>query len=568
MIYVTSIIVTPKKHELNVGDKYDLKAEVCPSNATCKSVHWRSLDPDIAYVSATSGRVHARKEGTTYIYADAVDGSGVYGYMRVKVNQPVTEITVTSEKNTINVGETITLNANISPSNATNQNIKWESSETSIATVNGGTGVVTGVSGGTTTISAIAQDGSGVVGTYTVSVTHITSLKELRVNSIDGGNVPIRRQPTENSAIEVYIANHTIVDLIEAEPQNTKWYNICWHNPSGSDVTGWCSGEYLDERITFVRSISDVNYTVRSGPGKNYAILGKVSYGTRVQLIEQNVDGKNWNKIMYNNITGYIVSDEQLEIIPGWVPLVSYKVADTLTPNQIDNIISNINNSSNISESKKDGVVAIARVLLENHYEPTFVAGILANIEREGNIGEFEISNYVSHPDQKPDYLAYMDEYYSYTNFYLNNYSGKNITEVNLLEVYDILNDLKTKSNNTWEINGSRVGFGLGCIQWTFGRTHTLVEKYLSFNGQKSDITRSQAIQAEAEMVVYDLNISEHNDVIDYWRNQFDNQFDLPNVAYWAGYVLCTHFVVPKDTKNQSMQRASLAQTIYLDMIV
>lgn len=89
MIYVTSITVTPRKQELNVGDKYDLKAEVCPSNATCKSVHWRSLDSDIAYVSATSGRIHARKEGTTYIYADAVDGSGVYGYMRIKVNSVV-----------------------------------------------------------------------------------------------------------------------------------------------------------------------------------------------------------------------------------------------------------------------------------------------------------------------------------------------------------------------------------------------------------------------------------------------------------------------------------------------
>lgn len=567
MIYVTSIIVTPKKHELNVGDKYDLKAEVCPSNATCKSVHWRSLDPDIAYVSATSGRIHARKEGTTYIYADAVDGSGVYGYMRVKVNQPATDITITPSSAIVRMGETVTLNARVDSSDTTDESIEWKSENENIATVDD-SGIVTGVSVGTTTITAsYTKYGSNAVESCAVTV-FSNSLKELRVNTMDGNNLSIISTSSNSDTVAGYIANHTIVYLLEEEPQNAKLYNICGQTVDGFYVTGWCSGEYLDERITFVRSISDVNYTVRSGPGKNYAILGKVSYGTRVQLIEQNVDGKNWNKIMYNNITGYIVSDEQLEIIPGWVPLVSYKVADTLTPNQIDNIISNINNSSNISESKKDGVVAIARVLLENHYEPTFVAGILANIEREGNIGEFEISNYVSHPDQKPDYLAYMDEYYSYTNFYLNNYSGKNITAVNLLEVYDILNDLKTKSNNTWEINGSRVGFGLGCIQWTFGRTHTLVEKYLSFNGQKSDITRSQAIQAEAEMVVYDLNTSEHNDVIDYWRNQFDNQFDLPNVAYWAGYVLCTHFVVPKDTKNQSMQRASLAQTIYLDMIV
>ena len=68
-----------------------------------------------------------------------------------------TDITLNTDYSTIDVGESVTLNATILPSNATNKNITWTSSNTSIARVSGG--VVTGVKAGVATITATASGG-------------------------------------------------------------------------------------------------------------------------------------------------------------------------------------------------------------------------------------------------------------------------------------------------------------------------------------------------------------------------------------------------------------------------
>lgn len=67
----------------------------------------------------------------------------------------------------IDVGKTVTLTPTISPENATNQNVTWETSNENIATVNNG--VVTGVAEGTATITVKTVDGN-FTDTCTVTV--------------------------------------------------------------------------------------------------------------------------------------------------------------------------------------------------------------------------------------------------------------------------------------------------------------------------------------------------------------------------------------------------------------
>lgn len=72
---------------------------------------------------------------------------------------PVTGVTVSPTSSSVAAGLTVQLSAAVAPSNATNQNVSWSSSNTSVATVNS-SGLVTGVTAGTATITATTADGN------------------------------------------------------------------------------------------------------------------------------------------------------------------------------------------------------------------------------------------------------------------------------------------------------------------------------------------------------------------------------------------------------------------------
>ena len=80
----------------------------------------------------------------------------------------VAGVTLNKNSTSITVGGAETLEATIVPANATNQSVTWTSSNTSIATVNGGT--VRGVAEGTATITVTTSEG-GYTATCSVEVT-------------------------------------------------------------------------------------------------------------------------------------------------------------------------------------------------------------------------------------------------------------------------------------------------------------------------------------------------------------------------------------------------------------
>lgn len=81
-VYVQDIIVCPEALDLNVGDSSCLEATVYPVNATDPNISWTTGDCNIADVD-DNGCVTAKSVGTTYICANATDGSGVHGCCEV-----------------------------------------------------------------------------------------------------------------------------------------------------------------------------------------------------------------------------------------------------------------------------------------------------------------------------------------------------------------------------------------------------------------------------------------------------------------------------------------------------
>ena len=87
----------------------------------------------------------------------------------ITIKIPCEGITLDKTTLTMNTGEKTIITPTITPSNANNKNIIWESSDTSIATVSS-TGEVTAVGSGKATITAKTTDGSNLSATCTVTV--------------------------------------------------------------------------------------------------------------------------------------------------------------------------------------------------------------------------------------------------------------------------------------------------------------------------------------------------------------------------------------------------------------
>lgn len=91
----------------------------------------------------------------------------------------VTGVTLSSSSLSLSAGDTSTLTATIAPSDATNQNVSWTSSDASVASVSGG--VVTALSAGATTITATTSDGS-----FTATCSVSVSARTLSSISVSG----------------------------------------------------------------------------------------------------------------------------------------------------------------------------------------------------------------------------------------------------------------------------------------------------------------------------------------------------------------------------------------------
>jgi len=159
-VTVTGVKLNKNITTINVGANETLSATIIPTNATNKNVTWSSSVPTIAMVDQ-NGIVKAIKAGTAIITVTTQDGSKTASCTVTAKIAPIVKVTrVSLNKSTtsIDVGDIENLTAAITPSSATNQNITWKSSKTSVATVDS-SGKVTGVSAGAAVITVTTVDG-------------------------------------------------------------------------------------------------------------------------------------------------------------------------------------------------------------------------------------------------------------------------------------------------------------------------------------------------------------------------------------------------------------------------
>lgn len=159
-VAVTGVTLNKTELSMTVGGSFKLVATISPKDATNQKVTWKSSDSDVADVDQ-NGLVGALKEGTAIITVTTEDGNKkAHCVVTVKANT-VAVISVSLNKHSLSlyVGGKETLNATITPADATNKAVVWSSSDPSVAEVNSN-GEITAKSAGTTTITVTTEDGN------------------------------------------------------------------------------------------------------------------------------------------------------------------------------------------------------------------------------------------------------------------------------------------------------------------------------------------------------------------------------------------------------------------------
>ncbi len=226
-VSVTGVTINKGTSWILTGGTEQLSAEISPVNATNQNLTWASEDAAIVYVDA-SGLVTARTAGSTTITVTANDGNFKANCLFTVSDSPVpiTGIAQNKQVTVIERGRSERLYTSITPLNATNQNIKWSSSNTGIATVNV-FGTVTGVSEGTARITAESIDGGFTAYCDCVIVAESVSVSGVSI--------------VETSVVIAAGFSEQLTALIA--PSNASNQNVTWSSSNSSIASVDSSGK-------------------------------------------------------------------------------------------------------------------------------------------------------------------------------------------------------------------------------------------------------------------------------------------------------------------------------------
>lgn len=172
IIVTAPAITTDSLPNGTVGESYTATLEATGNNIT-----WSASGlPDGLTLNSDgtiTGTPTAEGTSTVTVKAENSAGSTSKDYtLNIKpATVPVTGLELNKNSLTLQEKGSDTLTVTVKPADATNQDVTWQSSNTSIATVSAD-GTVTAISAGTATITATAADGSGVSASCTLTVTH------------------------------------------------------------------------------------------------------------------------------------------------------------------------------------------------------------------------------------------------------------------------------------------------------------------------------------------------------------------------------------------------------------
>ena len=235
-----SITLQAEEMSIAVGKNAPCKATVEPKDTDNKKVIWSSSDESIATVDKT-GRITGKKIGDCTITCTSEALDSVSSSLTVHIVQPVRKISFNDKTALVYVGETTQLEWTVEPDDATNKTLSFTSAKDSIVTVDED-GIITGVSSGKTSVTAITTDGSKRKASINVQAgRHVTGVQMIRRHAyIDVGEVA-----TAGANIEPKDALNTNMkwkssdkDIVKAEGNSNHKMKLTGVSQGDATITG------------------------------------------------------------------------------------------------------------------------------------------------------------------------------------------------------------------------------------------------------------------------------------------------------------------------------------------
>ena len=280
---------------INVGEIVQLKAVLHPANADATLLEWNSSDWSIASVDRF-GRVTGLEEGTTEI---SVSAGEVKTSMSINVVGVVVEdliVNIEGQLLKMTVGETKHINATVSPENATDKRISWETVNPTIVSVDEVGNLKAEKEGETELIVRVGQ----IEKKYTIRV-YVSDIKlsEDELTLMSGSEAKIRvfvPMNSENDPIN-WTSSDGLIATVIADETNTNEAEIKGFSSGMAKITVTVGNLSADCLVTCIENPVNIN------EHKVTINLDKIESGQITSIIED-LDNRE------NSITHYYLKGD------------------------------------------------------------------------------------------------------------------------------------------------------------------------------------------------------------------------------------------------------------------
>lgn len=277
-----AIVLNQNEIGIKKGKGYQLVSTVLPENAENKQVVWESSDPKIVSVNSVTGYITGVKEGSATITVKTlINDISTDCIVNVSgKNILVSKIVLNEKRISLAVGYTHSLTYQITPKNATENDLIFTSSDSSVATVNQ-SGVIQGLKEGNAIITISSSNG------LAKDTTYVSVYKKGASTVVDGEPIKTDNYPKsltvspQSLNLKLGGSSQLIASVLPEKSNN----QISWSSTNSRvatvDSNGLVSAVGMGSATIIARTINDITYNVN-------VLVGNYSKELRSILVTTN----------------------------------------------------------------------------------------------------------------------------------------------------------------------------------------------------------------------------------------------------------------------------------------